>query len=77
MAKTYDVNEEFIRYQEEIASSPVYEGMPDLRNEDGSIQWEAPSNRGGGFIKIHMTKDCSGGKNEPLKKASIQQRISG
>ena len=33
MAKTYDVNEEFIRYQEEIASSPVYEGMPDLRNE--------------------------------------------
>lgn len=51
MAKTYDMSEEFIRYQEEIASSEVYAGMPDLRNEDGSIQWEAPSNRGGGVHK--------------------------
>lgn len=51
MAKTYDMSEEFIRYQEEIASSPVYAGMPDLRNEDGTIQWEAPSNRTGGIHK--------------------------
>lgn len=51
MAKTYEINEDFIRYQEEIATSPVYEGMPDLRNEDGSIQWEAPSNRGSGIHK--------------------------
>lgn len=51
MAKTYDINEDFIRYQEEIATSSVYEGMPDLRNEDGTIQWEAPSNRGSGIHK--------------------------
>lgn len=51
MAKTYEISEEFIRYQEEIAVSNVYEGMPDLRNEDGSIQWEAPSNRGSGVHK--------------------------
>ena len=49
MAKTYEASEEFIRYQEEIASSPVYAGMPDLRNEDGTIQWEAPSNRTSGI----------------------------
>lgn len=51
MAKTYDANADFIRYQEEIAESPIYAGMPDLRNEDGSIQWEAPSNRTGGVHK--------------------------
>lgn len=51
MAKTYEANENFILYQEEIAKSPVYAGMPDLRNEDGSIQWEAPSNRGSGIHK--------------------------
>ena len=51
MAKTYDVHEAFIRYQEEIANSPAYAGMPDLRNEDDTIQWEAPSNRGSGIHK--------------------------
>jgi hypothetical protein len=34
----YDAHENFIAYQEEMVSSPVYEGMPDLRYEDGSIQ---------------------------------------
>ena len=45
MPKTYKMSQEFIDYQEMIASSPVYADMPDLRNSDGSIQWEAPSNR--------------------------------
>jgi len=47
----YEAHENFIAYQEEVASSPVYEGMPDLRYEDGSIQWEAPSNRSGGQFR--------------------------
>ena len=52
MAKaTYDVNENFLAYQEEIVTSPAYAGMPDLRYEDGSIQWEAPSNRSGGQFR--------------------------
>ena len=68
MAKTYDVNEEFIRYQEEIASSPVYEGMPDLRNEDGSIQWEAPSNRGGGIHKDTHDKRLQWWKERAIKE---------
>lgn len=47
----YDASEDFQAYMEEIASSPVYDGMPDLRYEDGSIQWEAPSNRSGGQFR--------------------------
>jgi len=47
----YDVSTEFLKYQDEIANSPVYEGMPDLRYADGSIQWEAPSNRSGGQFR--------------------------
>lgn len=47
----YDANAEFLKYQDEIANSPVYAGMPDLRFDDGSIQWEAPSNRSGGQFR--------------------------
>lgn len=47
----YNANEDFKAYMEEIANSPAYEGMPDLRYEDGSIQWEAPSNRSGGQFR--------------------------
>ena len=32
----------------EVATHPVYAGMPDAVKDDGKIQWEAPSNRGGG-----------------------------
>lgn len=39
---------EFVKYMDEIVSHPVYAGMPDAIKEDGKIQWEAPSNRGGG-----------------------------
>lgn len=66
MAKTYEINEDFIRYQEEIATSPVYEGMPDLRNEDGSIQWEAPSNRGSGIHKDTHDKRLQWWKNKAI-----------
>ena len=47
----YEAHENFVSYQEEIASSPVYAGMPDLRYEDGTIQWETPSNRLGGQFR--------------------------
>lgn len=39
------VHEKFVEYQNRIAVHPNYQGMPDLWNSDGSIQWEAPSNR--------------------------------
>ena len=42
---------DFISYMEEIASNPIYQGMPDAYTEDGRVQWEAPSNRGSGRFK--------------------------
>lgn len=41
-------NPEFVNYMVEIVTHPTYEGMPDAVNQDGKIQWEAPSNRGAG-----------------------------
>ena len=34
-----------------IVEHPSYRGMPDLYNDKGEIQWEAPSNRKGGKFK--------------------------
>jgi len=48
----YEANEAFLQYEEEIVSNPAYAGMPDLRHEDGTIQWEAPSNRGSGVFQF-------------------------
>lgn len=39
---------EFVKYMKSIVTHPVYAGMPDAVNEQGKIQWEAPSNRSGG-----------------------------
>lgn len=47
-----EVNEAFLQYEEEIVNHPVYANMPDLRHEDGTIQWEAPSNRGSGVFQF-------------------------
>jgi Alw26I/Eco31I/Esp3I family type II restriction endonuclease len=41
----------FLRYVEFIASHENYEGMPDLHNYKGDVQWEAPSNRKTGKFK--------------------------
>lgn len=38
----------FVAYMVEILTHPVYARMPDAVNDDGKIQWEAPSNRGSG-----------------------------
>ncbi len=54
--ETYEAHENFLAYQEEIVASPVYADMPDLRYEDGSIQWEAPSNRKGGQFRDSHNK---------------------
>ena len=47
-----EANEAFLQYEEEMADHPAYAGMPDLRHEDGTIQWEAPSNRGSGTFQF-------------------------
>lgn len=44
-------NTEFVEYMRFIVLHPNYAGMPDAIKEDGKIQWEAPSNRGGGMYK--------------------------
>lgn len=44
-------HKEFIEYVNFIVNCKQYEGMPDLYLDDGSIQWEAPSNRTGGKFK--------------------------
>ncbi len=51
-----EANEIFLQYEEEIANNPVYAGMPDLRHDDGTIQWEAPSNRGSGIFQFSHDK---------------------
>ena len=62
MAKTgrkrenLEANEAFLQYEEEIVNHPAYAGMPDLRHDDGTIQWEAPSNRGSGAFQFSHDK---------------------
>lgn len=51
-----EANEAFLQYEEEIVNHPAYAGMPDLRHEDGTIQWEAPSNRGSGAFQFSHDK---------------------
>lgn len=51
-----EANEIFLQYEEEIVNDPVYAGMPDLRHADGTIQWEAPSNRGSGVFQFSHDK---------------------
>ena len=51
-----EANEAFLQYEEEIVCDPAYAGMPDLRHDDGSIQWEAPSNRGAGVFQFSHDK---------------------
>lgn len=41
----------FVKYATFIANHPAYHGMPEALNEKGTVQWEAPSNRGGGKHK--------------------------
>lgn len=52
----FEANEAFLQYEEEIVSHLAYEGMPDLRHDDGTIQWEAPSNRGKGAFQFSHDK---------------------
>lgn len=51
-----EANEAFLQYEEEVVKHPAYAGMPDLRHEDGTIQWEAPSNRGAGVFQFSHDK---------------------
>ena len=51
-----EANEAFLQYEEEIVNYPAYAGMPDLRHDDGTIQWEAPSNRGSGAFQFSHDK---------------------
>ena len=39
---------EFVKYMKAIVTHPAYAKMPDAIDEEGKIQWEAPSNRSGG-----------------------------
>lgn len=52
----YEANEAFLQYEEQIVTHPAYAGMPDLRHDDGTIQWESPSNRGSGVFQFSHDK---------------------
>lgn len=41
----------FLEYVRSIIEHPNYRGMPDLYNDKGEVQWEAPSNRKSGKFK--------------------------
>lgn len=43
--------EAFLEYVQSIVEHPNYRGMPDLYNDKGHVQWEAPSNRKTGKFK--------------------------
>jgi Alw26I/Eco31I/Esp3I family type II restriction endonuclease len=43
--------EAFLEYVRSIIEHPNYRDMPDLYNDKGHVQWEAPSNRKGGKFK--------------------------
>ncbi|MGP5619488.1 hypothetical protein [Corynebacterium casei] len=60
-----------MEYQNRIAVHPNYQGMPDLWNSDGSIQWEAPSNRAPSsrHAETHV-KGLNGGVKGPCKRGS-------
>lgn len=60
----YQAHENFIAYEEEMVSDPAYSGMPDLRYEDGSIQWETPSNRKSGVFRDSHDKRLQWWKNK-------------
>ena len=47
----YNPPKNFLEYQKSIVDNPVYSGMPDTYCDDGTIQWEAPSNRMSGKFK--------------------------
>jgi len=47
---------EFVAYMKAIVTHPIYENMPDAINDDGKIQWEAPSNRSGGKYQFTHNK---------------------
>ena len=55
-SKGQNWSSEFIVYMNAIVTHPVYAGMPDAIKEDGKIQWEAPSNRGGGLYQYTHNK---------------------
>ncbi|MBE6874171.1 MAG: Alw26I/Eco31I/Esp3I family type II restriction endonuclease [Ruminococcus albus] len=52
----YEANEAFLQYEEEIVNHPTYAGMPDLRHDNGTIQWETPSNRNSGAFQFSHDK---------------------
>lgn len=63
-----EANEIFLQYEEEIVNDPVYADMPDLRHDDGTIQWEAPSlTEVLESFNFHMTNVINGGLTKPLK----------
>lgn len=72
-----EANEAFLQYEEAIANHPAYAGMPDLRREDGSIQWETPSNRGAGIFQFSHDKRYQWWEKKPLKSESVQMKING
>lgn len=51
-----EASEAFLEYEEEIVAHPSFAGMPDLRRDDGQIQWETPSNRGSGKFQFSHDK---------------------
>ena len=46
----------FINYVNFIVGNPTYSGMPDAYLDDGSVQWEAPSNRSSGKFQFTHQK---------------------
>lgn len=51
-----DSNEAFQQYKIYIVNHPTYSGMPDAIRDDGTIQWEAPSNRQSGIFQFTHDK---------------------
>lgn len=69
MARKWKPDEQFGKYARFIAKHPNYKGMPDLFWDSSKrrIQWEAPSNRGGGKFEHSHTKRLQWWKKKAKK----------
>ena len=72
-----EASEAFLQYEEEMANHPAYAGMPDLRREDGTIQWETPSNRGSGIFQFSHDKRYQWWIKKRKRSELVQMKTSG
>lgn len=50
---TFEPPKAYVEYMNKIADSPVYQGLPGIRSEDGKINWQCSSGKTTSFYKYY------------------------